>query len=161
MKNKNIEATSVVSAASTEIGQGLRRCDGRKRCWPSGEASIGNRWEASGVMTDDDRDSWEEGVRQRLEFLERVLEVPVVSRRRSKLVPVLAACERDFSGGSRTWGAWLGSVWVRETVITESSASSSAGEPDERLCIGSGRSRNNHPARRRDREVMSWGGSVR
>lgn len=61
---------------------------------------MGNRWEASGIITAEERDSVEEEVRQRLEFRERGLEA---SRRRSKLVPVLAAaCGRDFSGGSRT-----------------------------------------------------------
>lgn len=62
---------------------------------------MGNRWEASGIITAEERDSVEEEeVRQRLEFRERGLEA---SLRRSKLVPVLAAaCGREFSGGSRT-----------------------------------------------------------
>lgn len=41
-------------------------------------------------------EGWEEGVRQTLEFRERGVEQPG-SRRRSKLVPCLAICDRDLS----------------------------------------------------------------
>lgn len=76
---------------------------------------MGSRWEANGIMTEDEdfvsvEGDWtmvvgvEEGVLHRLEFLERGVEAPL-SRRRSKLVPLFATCDRDFSGDSKTLGA--------------------------------------------------------
>jgi hypothetical protein len=43
----------------------------------------------------------EESVLQVLEFLERGVDLPLVSRRRSILVPVLAISGSGFSGGSQ------------------------------------------------------------
>lgn len=104
-------------------------------------------------MTEDDLQSGgfevideDGGVLHMLEFRDLGVEAPVASLRRSMLVPVRATCERDFSGVSTTLGPLLGSGGIRE--LKESSASSSTGEPDERLCIGSGGSRRTHPARR-------------
>lgn len=47
-------------------------------------------------------EGWEEGVRHRLEFRERGVEEPL-SRRRSKLVPCLAICDRELSLFSAAW----------------------------------------------------------
>jgi hypothetical protein len=91
----------------------------------------------------------DEGVLHRPEFRERGVEAPL-SRRRSKLVPLFAICERDFSAVSKALllGACaVDSVGDRATR-GESSASSSTGEPDERLCIGGGGDIRTHPARR-------------
>ena len=49
------------------------------------------------VVDEDDR------VLHIIEFLERGVEEPL-SRRRSKLVPLLATCDREFSGESNTLG---------------------------------------------------------
>lgn len=143
----------VVKAVGMEQGHGLRRRDGRYRCGLSDDASMGSRCEANGIMTEEDLQSGgiievdeDGGVLHMLEFRDLGVEAPVASRRRSKLVPVRATCERDFSGVSVTLGPLLGSVEVRE--LKESSASSSLGEPDERLCIGRSGDRSTHPARR-------------
>jgi hypothetical protein len=109
------------------------------------------RWEGTGIA-DVYRGSWEvqvavvkeEGVLHVLEFLERGVAIPLVSRRSSMLVPVLTTSGRGFSVGSKALGPLLCSL-SRET--RGSSASSSAGEPDERLCIGRDRVRRTHPAR--------------
>ena len=77
-------------------------------------------------------EGWVEGVRQTLEFRERGVEEPL-SRRRSKLVPWRAICERDLSlDASMALGPWSSGR------VEESSVSSATGEPDERLCIGGG-----------------------
>lgn len=52
------------------------------------------------MVVDDDDDS----VLHRIEFLERGVDEPL-SRRRSKLVPVLATWYREFSGDSKSLGA--------------------------------------------------------
>lgn len=51
------------------------------------------------VVAEDD-----DSVLHRMEFLERGVDEPV-SRRRSKLVPVLATWYREFSGDSKSLGA--------------------------------------------------------
>lgn len=128
--NKNATAANVVNAVRIEIDQGLRRRDWRARR-PSGEgASRGSRGEPNGIVLVS-LDGWDDGVRQRLEFRERGFEEPL-SRRRSKLVPCLAICDRDLSFGSMAW------PWSSGDRVGESSVSSSTGEPEERLCIGGG-----------------------
>jgi hypothetical protein len=47
----------------------------------------------------------DDGVLHMLEFRDLGVEAPVASRRRSKLVPVRATCERGFSGVSTALGA--------------------------------------------------------
>lgn len=160
IKKRNTEATSVVRAVNIEQDHGLRSREDRSREL-SGEASMGSRWEANGIRKDVEEDfvsddaaamvdvDEDEGVLHRPEFRERGVEAPL-SRRRSKLVPLFAICERDFSAVSKAllFGTCADdSVGVRE-IRGESSASSSTGEPDERLGIGGGGDFRTHPARR-------------
>ena len=112
MKKRKIEATQVVTAVRMEHGHGLLRRDGRDRGWASGDDSIGSRCEANGIMTEEDLesdmarvgDATDAGDLHILEFLERGVDAPALSRRSSKLVPVRATCGRDFSGESATLG---------------------------------------------------------
>jgi hypothetical protein len=87
---------------------------------------MGSRGEPNGMALVS-LEGWEDGVRHMLEFRERGVALP--SRRRSKLVPRCAICDREFS--SMAFGPWSS---VRETE----ESSSSTGDPDERLCIGEG-----------------------
>lgn len=89
-----------MTAVRMEHSHGLRRRWCRRR-GPSGDASIGSRWDVNGIIdgTVVSGEACEGGVLHVLEFLERGVELPT-SRRISKLVPVLANCGRDFSGVS-------------------------------------------------------------
>lgn len=113
MKKRTTEAMQVVTAVRIEHGHGLRSRDGRDRGWVSGDDSIGSRCEANGIITEDDLESelprfvgvaTDDGVLHTLEFLERGVDAPALSRRSSKLVPVRATWGRDFSGESATLG---------------------------------------------------------
>lgn len=89
-----------MTAVRMEHSHGLRERWCRRR-GPSGEASIGSRWEVNGIIGGIlvSVEACEEGILHVLEFLERGVGLPA-SRRISKLVPVLASCGRDFSGVS-------------------------------------------------------------
>lgn len=96
-------AKEVVTTVRTEHSHGLRKRDCRRRC-ASGDASIGSRWEVNGIIVAfGSGEPCDGSDRQVLEFLERGVELPV-SRRMSKLVPVLATSGRGFSGVSRAPG---------------------------------------------------------
>lgn len=133
-------ATKVVIAVRMEQAQGLRGREGRARRPSAAGASIGSRGEPNGMVLVS-LEAWEEGVRQRLEFRERGVEQPG-SRRRSKLVPCLAICDRDLS----FWVSMALQPWSSGDRVGGSSVSSATGEPDERLCIG-GDGVGTHPAR--------------
>lgn len=140
METKNATATAVVNAVKIEHDHGLRGRAGLARRPSAAGASIGSRGEPNGMVLVS-LFGWADGVRQRLEFRERGVEQPG-SRRRSKLVPCLAICDRDLvSGGSMALGPWSSG----ERVGGVSSVSSATGEPDERLCIGGGGD-GTHPA---------------
>ena len=123
-------ATKVVKPVRMEHDHGLRWRDCRARR-PSGEgASIGSRGEPNGMVFVS-LEGWDDGVRHTLEFRERGVELPL-SRRRSKLVPWRAICDRDLSlGASMALEPW-------SSDRAEESSESATGEPDERLCIGGG-----------------------
>lgn len=91
---------------------------------------MGRRGESNGMALVS-LEGCEEGVRHTLEFRERGVELPL-SRRRSKLVPCLAICDRELSLCSMAW------PWSSGYRAGDSSVSSATGEPDERLCIGGG-----------------------
>lgn len=132
IENKNATATKVVNAVKIEQDHGLRGRAGLARRPSAAGASIGSRGEPNGMVLVS-LAGWADGVRQRLEFRERGVAQPA-SRRRSKLVPCLANCDRDLSGGSMGLGPWSSG----ERVGGSSSVSSATGDPDERLCIGGG-----------------------
>lgn len=101
IERRKTTASDVVTAVKMEQSHGLRKRPCRRR-GPSGEASIGSRWEVNGIIdgTFESGEACEGGVLHVLEFRERGVDAPPMSRRISKL-PVLATCGRDFSGVSK------------------------------------------------------------
>lgn len=134
MHERATVARKVANSVRREHDHGLRNRDCRNR-WASGDDSMESRWDANGIMAADLVSSFgvcDGGFLHAPEFLDRGV-AAAFSRRRSKLWPVRAICGRIFSGVSWALAPLLSSVEARATG--ESSASSSTGEPDERLCI--------------------------